>query len=99
MDAVFYWEMTYAEIKAAIDGNQKKVKGEMQVQAGIAYQLGSLIGIAFHEPNKYPTIEKAFPKLFDNIQKIPDKQQGWQIMKARVEQYSTYLKQKRGEGN
>ncbi|MDD3840758.1 MAG: hypothetical protein PHP06_09350 [Clostridia bacterium] len=99
MDAVFYWEMTYGEIRAAIEGNQKKLKTQMQIKASIAYQLGSLVGIAFNEPEKYPKIEKAFPNLFDDVIDNEPRQQSWQIMKARIEQYNTYLKQKRGEAD
>jgi hypothetical protein len=97
VDAVFYWSMTYAEIKAAIEGNQKRTKQDMQIQANMIHQLGSLIGVAVNEPKKYPrTTKEAFPKLFNDA-KPPTKQQDWQVMKARIEQYNTYLKQKRGE--
>lgn len=97
MDAVFYWEMTYKEIKTAIEGKQKSIKQDMQIQANMIHQLGSLIGVAVNEPKKYPrTAKEAFPKLFDDA-KPPTKQQDWQVMKARIEQYNSYLKQKRGE--
>jgi hypothetical protein len=100
VDAVFYWDMTYAEIKTTIESNQKRIKEEMQAQASIAYKLGELIGIAFNEPEKYPALKNAFPKLFDDIQEIPDKQQDWRVMKARIEQYnSLYKQQKRGESS
>lgn len=100
MDAVFYWDMTYAEIVAAIEGNQKKMKQDMQIQAIMTYKLGELIGIAFNDPKKYPSNpKKAFEKMgiFDDED---DKQgQDWRVTKARIEQYNAYLKQKRGESN
>ena len=103
MDAVFYWDMTYAEIITAINANNKKLerdwKENLQAQAIIAYKLGELIGIALNDPKKYPAnVEEAFPKIFDDIKSDgPSKQQDWQIMKARIEQYNYLHKQKRGE--
>lgn len=101
MDAVFYWDMTYAEIITAINANNKKLEREwkenLRGQAIIAYKLGELIGIAFNEPKKYPgTVKEAFPKVFDDDTKDdgPSKQQDWQIMKARIEQYNYLRKQK-----
>ncbi|SHH55885.1 hypothetical protein [Sporanaerobacter acetigenes] len=98
VDTVFYWDMTYGEIIEAIESNQRKTKLAMQFQANIAYQLGSLIGIAFNDPKKYPTSAKeVFPSLFEEEIEEEPKQQDWQIMKERIEKYNTYLKQKRGE--
>ncbi len=98
MDAVFYWDMTYAEIMAAIEGTQKKTKSEIQIQASLVHKLGSLIGLAVNDPKKYPSTSKdAFPKLFDDLVEDTSKQQPWQIMKERLNDYNAYLKRKRGE--
>lgn len=98
VDAVSYWDMTYAEIMAAIEGNQRKTKLEMQIQASMIHQLGSLVGIAFNDPKKYPSSAKeVFPSLFEEEIEEEPKQQDWQVMKERIERYNTYLKQKRGE--
>lgn len=97
MDTVFYWEMTYGEIIAAIEGSQKRFKTEAQLQAGMIYKLGSLVGIAVNDPKKYPAnIQKAFPGLFESIEDSPT-QQNWQIMKERLNAYGDYLKRKRGD--
>ncbi len=96
MDAVFYWEMTYGEIITAIEGKQRELKAEAQLKASLVYQLGNLVGLAFHEPKKYPpSIKKAFPNLFDDIDEPV--QQNWQVMKERLNAYGDYLKRKRGE--
>ncbi|RKD22456.1 hypothetical protein SAMN02745883_00690 [Caminicella sporogenes DSM 14501] len=92
VDAVFYWDMTYGEIITAIEGNQRKVKQDIQVQASLVYKLGDLLRFAFNEPNKYPTLQEAFPKLFDD-EAIKPKQQDWRIMKERI---SAYAKKKAG---
>jgi len=98
VDAVFYWDMTYGEIVTAIEGNQNKMKLQMQFQANLVYQLGALVGVAFNEPNKYPqSAKEVFPKLFEDLIDSEPKQQNWQVMKARIEEYNSYLKQKRGE--
>lgn len=98
VDAVFYWEMTYGEIIAAIEGNQRRVKQEIQIQASLLYKLGDLLRFSFNEPNKYPTLQEAFPKLFDDTEAINQKpkQQDWRIMKERISAYARY-KRKRGE--
>lgn len=98
MDAVFYWDMTYGEIIAAIEGGQSKTKLQMQFQANLVYQLGALVRVAFNEPNKYPqSAKEVFPKLFEDLIDDEPKQQNWQVMKARIEEYNSYLKRKRGE--
>lgn len=97
MDAVFYWEMTYGEIIAAVEGKQRALKAEAQLKASLVYQLGNLVGLGFHEPKKYPSsLKKAFPGLFEDADDSP-KQQNWQIMKERINAYNDYLKRKRGE--
>ncbi|MBU5677913.1 hypothetical protein KQI88_15960 [Alkaliphilus sp. MSJ-5] len=98
MDAVFYWDMTYSEIIASIEGAQRKAKLEMQFNASLVYKLGSLIGVAVNDPKKYPSTSKeAFPKLFDDLVEDTSKQQPWQVMKERLNDYNAYLKRKRGE--
>lgn len=100
MDAVFYWEMTYGEIIAAIEGFQQRFKIEAQLHAGMVYKLGSLIGVSVNDPKKYPkNIQKAFPNLFTDTNDEEPKQQDWQVMKERISSYNEYLKQKRGETN
>lgn len=89
--------MTYGEIIAAIKGNQCKIKQEIQIQASLMYKLSDLLRFSFNEPNKFPSLQEAFPNLFDDIN-ISDKklnQQDWRIMKERI---STYAEQKRKRG-
>lgn len=102
MDAVLFWDMTYGEIMAAIEGYQKRFKSDLQMQAIFTYKLGELIGIAVNDPKKYPgNVKEAFKKtrIFDDIEEGTSKQQNWQVIKERVNNYNTYLKQKRGETN
>lgn len=93
MDAVAYWDMTYSEILAAIKGNHRRVESEFKTQAALVYKLGHLIGFAVNQPKDYPTIYDTFPGLFGDP---PKKQQNWEVMKARVEEYAAE-RRKRGE--
>lgn len=86
--------MTYKEIIAAIQGNQRRVKSELKIHATLTYKLGNLIGVAVNDPSKYPKITEAFPGMFDE----PKRQQNWQLMKARIEAYAAE-RRKRGEKN
>lgn len=98
MDAVYYWEMTYAEITATINAYQKRKRTDMQVQAIVAYKqaetTAALVSRIFGGNNKVPTVYEMFPDLFPEQSK--PKQQNWQLMKARVEAYAAE-KRKRGE--
>lgn len=86
--------MTYREILAAMEGNQRRIKSELQIQASLIYRLGSLIGWAVNDPKNYPSYQKAFPFAEgDSVQK-----QDWQRMKANIEAYAAERK-KRGENN
>lgn len=51
--------------------------------AWIAYNGAALVGIAVNDPKRFPTIEEAFPSLFERKE-----QQDWWIMKQRVEEYA-----------
>jgi hypothetical protein len=84
--------MSYREIIAAIRGNQKRIESETKIQAAIAYRLGHLIGFAVNQPKDYPSIHETYPWLFGApIQK----QQNWEVMKAKVEAYAAE-RRKRG---
>jgi len=82
--------MTYREILAAIEGNQRKVKSELQLHSMLMYRLGSLVGYAVNDPKNYPSYQKAFP--FGE----KSEQQGWRRMKANIETYAAEWR-RRGE--
>ncbi|MCG7406784.1 hypothetical protein MH117_05080 [Paenibacillus sp. ACRRX] len=105
--AVFYWDMTYKEIIAAIQGNQRRMKSEFQIHASLVHRLGNLLGRAVNDPKNYPDISKAFPGLFEDdtslakntpSEKVQSQQQDWRRMKANIEAYAAE-RRKRGEGN
>lgn len=105
MDAVFYWDMTYREILTAIQGNQARLRAaieteqeKLKYQAVIAYRQSDLIAILvgrlFGTKANVPLLHEVFPGLFPELER--PRQQNWQMMKARIEQYASE-RRKRGE--
>lgn len=99
MDAVFYWDMTYAEIIATIEAYNKRKQADLKEKAVFAYKQANLIaafvGASFSSNASPPSIHEAFPDLFE-APKLQFQQQPWQIMKERIEAYAA-AKRKRGE--
>lgn len=106
MDAVFYWDMTYREILAAIKGRAKRQEVELQYQSVIAYHQANLIqhliGISLGSKQSPQELHEAFPGIFPELEKRAQqqlvKQQNWQVMKARIDAYAAE-KRKRGRLN
>ncbi|MBE1554809.1 hypothetical protein [Sporosarcina limicola] len=100
MDAVSFWDMTYAEISAAIEGFNKRQMHDMRAQAVVAFRqadlLATLISKVFGGKQAAPAIQEAFPGIFPELERQAEKQQNWQLMKARIEAYAAE-KRKRGE--
>ena len=90
--------MTYREILVAIRGSEARRLADLQEQAFIAYRqsdvIATLVGIVLGSKQKAPRIDEAFPGVFPK-QEQP-KQQIWQLMKARVEEYAAE-RRRRGE--
>lgn len=57
--------------------------------AYIVYTGASLTTVGFNNPKRFPSIEQAFPNLFEC-----EEQQDWRIMKQRVELFAKTKKQK-----
>ncbi len=56
--------------------------------AYIVYTGASLTAVGFNNPKQFPSIEQAFPNLFER-----EEQQNWVLMKERVEAYAKAKKQ------
>lgn len=101
VDAVFYWDMTFKEITAAIKAKQKINKNELKQQAELLHSIATLVGIAVNAPKKFPPFNKAFPRLCEPEEEIAQSQtpvqQPWEVMKARVNAYAAEAeRRKRG---
>lgn len=55
--------------------------------AWISYNTAALTGVAMNDPKKFPSLEEAFPTLFEK-----EEQQDWWIMKERIENWAKYIK-------
>ena len=53
------------------------------MMAWLIYTGASLVTVGFNDPKKFPSIEEAFPTLYEKKE-----QQDWWIMKQRVEAYA-----------
>ena len=63
--------------------SKEKQKDFFGVLAWIVYNGAALTGVAVNDPKKFPTLEAAFPSLFEKKE-----QQDWRVMKERVENYA-----------
>lgn len=75
--------MAPGEVNTAVELEREKQMEHYRTLAWIAYNTAALIGVAMNEPKKFPTIEQAFPSLFEKKE-----QQDWWMMKQRVEDFA-----------
>ena len=66
-----FWDMTFAEIKRAVASKVRVMKREAREKATYDYILANLItrGVSnvLGDKSEYPSIEKAYPGIFDEI--------------------------------
>lgn len=102
IDPIIYWDMTYQEIETGIKAYNKRLKRDLEVKASMDYKLADLIGVSisrlFSKDVKYPSIDKAYPNVFESLTNNDQKpkQQHWQIMKEKI---NAYAKNKRKRGD
>lgn len=75
--------VTPDEVKLALDVESEKQKDFYKMIAWIGYNCAALSGVAINDPKKFPSLEEAFPTLFEK-----NVQQDWWIMKERVEEFT-----------
>ena len=72
-----FWDMTFAEIQRAVDSKVRVMKREAKEKATYDYILADLIarGVSkvLGDKSEYPSIEKAYPGLFDEM--VEEKQE------------------------
>ncbi|MCL2378307.1 MAG: hypothetical protein FWC77_04180 [Defluviitaleaceae bacterium] len=77
------WDMTVDEITLAVHAKQQRNKEHAQTLAWIIYNNAALTGVAINNPAKFPSLENAFPGLFER-----QVHQDWRVMKERMEEYA-----------
>jgi len=75
--------MTTGEIALATQVKQEQDKEQAKMLAWAIYNGAALMAVAVNDPKKFPSIEDAFPSLFE-----PKGQQDWRIMKERMEEFA-----------
>lgn len=82
--------LTPYEIQKAVGVESDRQKDFYKMLAYIVYTGASLTAVGFNNPKQFPSIEQAFPNLFER-----EEQQDWRIMKQRVEAFAKAKKQQR----
>ncbi len=75
--------LTPYEIKTAVEIESDRQKDYYKMLAYIVYTGASLTAVGFNNPKQFPSIEQAFPNLFER-----EEQQNWVIMKERIETFA-----------
>ncbi len=75
--------LTPYEIQMAVEIESDRQKDFYKMLAYIVYTGASLTTIGFNNPKQFPSIEQAFPNLFEK-----EEQQNWVLMKERVEAFA-----------
>ena len=71
----------------AVNIETEKQKDFLRAIAWLIYTGASLTAIGFNDPKRFPSLEEAFPSLFEKKE-----QQNWVVMKERVEAFRTVQK-------
>ncbi|WP_244660752.1 hypothetical protein [Lactobacillus nasalidis] len=53
--------MDFNEIMVQVGANKKREQEELKKRAYMDHELAQLIAYAFNDPNKMPSVEKAYP--------------------------------------
>ncbi|WP_040195054.1 hypothetical protein [Clostridium culturomicium] len=82
-----YWELTYGEICIYLKAYNDEKLERTREQASLTYRLADLIGASvarlLDSNSEYPSIDKAFPGLFDDVVKEQKKEKDWSVDVAR----------------
>ena len=83
------WHLTPGEVALAVDTETEKQKDFYRVMAWLIYSGASLTAVGINNPKQFPTLEEAFPSIFEK-----QEQQNWWITKQRIEAFSKVKKAK-----
>ena len=86
--------MTTKEVLQVTHARQAQMKEFSQTLAWVIYNGAALTGLAVNDPSKFPSLENAFPTLFEE-----DGQQDWRITKARMEGFAQANNEKLAQQN
>lgn len=61
---------------------QEQLTEFVRLMAWLLHVNAALTAVGFNDPKRFPSLEDAFPGLFE-----PQEQQDWRIMKERIENF------------
>lgn len=90
-----FWDMSYDEITALVEGISKKQTEEAKLRAQMDFELAYLITIGFNNPKKFPRkIQDAYPTLFEEaVDTQSDIRVHYEQMKQFAEKHNSTHKQ------
>lgn len=90
-----FWDMTFAEVERAANSKMRVLKLQAQEKATYDYILAQLItkGVSkvLGDKSNYPTIEEAYPGVFDDVvaeQKAKVEEQKMNLSALRFKQFA-----------
>lgn len=75
--------LTADDVATVVEVHAEKQKDFYRTLAWLVYNGASLAAVGFNDPKRFPTLEEAFPSLFEQKE-----QQDWWVMKQRVETWA-----------
>ena len=76
--------ITPQEVSLASLAKQEQLTEFIRLMAWLLHVNAALTAVGFNDPKRFPSLEDAFPGLFE-----PQEQQDWRIMKERIEGWAT----------
>jgi hypothetical protein len=97
-----FWDMTLAELERLFESKRRMKKQKTQEQAYFDYQLADLIGVSvgriYNKSTKMPSIEEAYPNIFDAEKMQEEKQEKQdELSAARFKQFAEAFNKKFGK--
>lgn len=93
-----FWSMTLAELERLFASKRRMKKQKAQEQAYFDYQLADLIGVSvgriYNKSTKMPSVEEAYPNIFDAEEKQKKKDE---LSAARFKQFAEAFNKKFGK--
>lgn len=96
-----FWSMTLAELERLFESKRRMKKQKAQEQAYFDYQLADLIGVSvgriYNKSTKMPSVEEAYPNIFDAFDAEEKQKKQDELSAARFKQFAEAFNKKFGK--